>query len=68
MTFRVWRPRIERCAEFNPFDSVIRDDYLQNPCKLRGREDTAPLQGLGDVSDADSLEGVIAEAPRRQAA
>lgn len=67
MKFRVWRPRVERCRELNPFDSVVSDDYLQEPCRLRGREDTAPLQGLGDLSDADSLDGVIAEAPRRAA-
>lgn len=67
MTLRAWRPRIERCREFNPFDSVVPDDYLQNPCKLRGGMDTAPLQGLGDLSDADSLESVIAEAPRQAA-
>ena len=65
MTFPVWIPRIECRREFNPFDSVVPDDYLQNPCKLRGGADTAPLQGLGDLSDPDSLMSVIAEAPRQ---
>jgi hypothetical protein len=64
MTFRAWRPRIERALEFNPFEALGRDDYLKNAPRLRSREDTAPLQGTRDLSDADSLADVIAEAPQ----
>jgi hypothetical protein len=64
MKFRAWRPRIERPVEFNPFEALAGDDYLRNAPKLRSSEDTAPLQGTRDVSDTDSLEDVIAEAPQ----
>jgi hypothetical protein len=38
-----------------------------NPPKLRNpEEDTTPLQGSKDLSDADSLEDVIADAQREQ--
>lgn len=63
MTLSAWRPRIERAAEFNPFEALGGDEYLLNAPRLRSREDTAPLQGTRDLSDADSLEDVIAAAP-----
>jgi len=64
MKVRGWRPRIDRAKEFNPFEALVEDKYLTNAPKLRSKEDTAPLQGTKDVSDADSLEDVIAEAPQ----
>ncbi len=64
MAFYAWRPRIERALVFNPFQALGRDDYLRNSPRLRSSEDTAPLQGTRDLSDADSLEDVIAEAPQ----
>lgn len=67
MKIRAWRPHIERAVEFNPFEAVAGDDHLKNVPKLRSREDTAPLQGTRDLSDVDSLEDVIAEAPRSAA-
>jgi hypothetical protein len=62
MKFRAWRPRIERAVEFNPFEAVGGDDHLKKVPRLRSTDDTAPLQGTKDRSDADSLEDVIAEA------
>ena len=60
-----WKPHIERQPEFNPFDTTPKDDSLTSAPKLRNaEEDTAPLQGSKDLSDADSLEDVIAEAHR----
>ncbi|HUL48353.1 MAG TPA: hypothetical protein VLV25_14765 [Steroidobacteraceae bacterium] len=53
--------------EFNPFEGLGSDDYLRKAPRLRSREDTAPLQGTKDVSDADSLEDVIAETPQSSA-
>ena len=67
MKVRGWRPRIERPAEFNPFEALGSDDYLRNAPRLRSREDTAPLQGTKDVSDSDSLEDVIAATPQGSA-
>jgi hypothetical protein len=63
-----WRPKIDREPEFNPFGTVIDDNNsLSNPPKLRNpEEDTTPLQGTKDLSDADSLEDVIADARRKQ--
>ncbi|MGA8707055.1 MAG: hypothetical protein WB646_08725 [Steroidobacteraceae bacterium] len=59
-----WRPKIDNQPEFNPFGTVIDDhNALSDPPKLRDAEqDTAPLQGSKDLSDADSLEDVIAHA------
>jgi hypothetical protein len=67
MTFRAWRPRIDRALEFNPFVAVGGDDHLRNVPRLRSRDDTAPLQGTRDLSDTDSLEDVIAEAAQSAA-
>jgi hypothetical protein len=68
MKVRGWRPRIERVKEFNPFEALAaEDEYLMNAPKLRSKDDTAPLQGTKDVSDADSLEDVIAETPQSSA-
>jgi len=59
---------MDREPEFNPFGTVIDDNNsLSNPPKLRNpEEDTTPLQGSKDLSDADSLEDVIADAQREQ--
>lgn len=57
-----WKPHMERQAEFNPFDTTPKDDALKRAPKIRNaEEDTAPLQGTKDLSDADSLEDVIAD-------
>ena len=64
MKLRAWRPRIDRAREFNPFEARAEDEYLMNAPQLRSKDDTAPLQGTKDLSDADSLEDVIAEAPQ----
>jgi len=61
MRFHPWRPHIERAVEFNPFEA-LGGDHLKNVPLLRSSDDTAPLQGTRDLSDADSLEDVIAEA------
>ena len=64
----MWKPRIDLEPEFNPFGTVIdSNNSLSNPPKLRNaEEDTAPLQGTKDLSDADSLEDVKADAQREQ--
>lgn len=63
-----WEPKIERDREFNPFAKVDADkgpvtetQDLESP-----QEDTAPLQGSNDLSDADSLQDVIADAYAEQ--
>jgi len=49
-----WRPRLSNDADFNPFASPNQgseaSSTLRDPL-----EDTAPLQGTRDLSDADSL-------------
>jgi hypothetical protein len=59
-----WRPRIDGRPFFNAEPNVLdRPD----PAAMEVRdpeEDTAPLEGTHDVSDADSLEDVIADAYR----
>jgi len=64
-THEPWRPKIDRQPEFNPFGTVIdNNNSLSNPPKLRNpEEDTTPLQGSKDLSDADSL---VADARREQ--
>jgi hypothetical protein len=58
-----WQPHIERQSEFNPFDTTPKDNAPNRASKIRNaEEDTAPLQGSKDLSDADSLEDVIADA------
>jgi len=64
-----WTPTIDHQPEFNPFGTVIdENNALSKPPELRdAAEDTAPLQGTRDLSDADSLEDVIADAQRKPA-
>jgi hypothetical protein len=55
-----WSPKIDSQPIFNPF-APPDGDRTTTP-KLRDpQEDTAPLQGTKDVSDADSLQDVIAD-------
>jgi hypothetical protein len=60
-----WSPKIDGQPLFNPF--APPDGDRSTPPKLREpQEDTAPLQGTKDVSDADSLQDVIADSSCEQ--
>ena len=61
--YKPWEPTIERDRFFNPFAKVDADKgpLTESREDLRP-EDTAPLQGSKDFSDADSLGDVIADA------
>lgn len=69
-TRKPWEPKIKRESEFNPFASVDGDKgpFAQTPQLRNPEEDTSPLQGSKDLSDADSLEDVVADAYREQPA
>jgi hypothetical protein len=55
-----WSPKLDKSKEFQDHaNPVLADDApLRVPLDT---EDTAPLRGSRDLSDADSLEDVIAE-------
>ncbi len=59
-----WSPRIDSQPVFNPFTPADGDRSKDVPKLREPNEDTAPLQGTTDFSDADSLEDVIADAHR----
>jgi hypothetical protein len=68
-----WRPHIDTEPEFNPFASTgawgdgrtqFQDSATELPEIRDATEDTAPLEGSRDLSDADSLEDVVAAAAR----
>jgi hypothetical protein len=63
-----WEPKIERDREFNPFAKVDADKGPVTETRdLEGpQQDTAPLQGSHDLSDADALQDVIADAYAEQ--
>jgi hypothetical protein len=64
MAKKAWRPRIEGRPLFNAEPNVLdRHDPMDTEVRDTD-ESTAPLQGTHDVSDADSLEDVIADAYR----
>jgi hypothetical protein len=57
-----WSPDIDGQPLLHPFASPD-GDKSRSALKLDDPEqDTAPLQGTKDISDADSLEDVIADA------
>jgi hypothetical protein len=59
-----WQPHVDQEAEFNPFANAKagKDTLINTPAIQDATEDTSPLQGTKDLSDEDSLEGVIADA------
>ena len=60
-----WSPDIDGQELLHPFGSPEGDK--SRAVKLRDPEqDTAPLQGTKDISDADSLEDVRADAEEKQ--
>lgn len=71
----VWRPRITSEPEFNPFrraGSAVGGafaeryaDLLTSPIIRDACEDTAPPQGMRDLSDDDSLNDVVVGAKPR---
>lgn len=57
-----WSPDIDAEPLLHPF-TAPEGDQSRSATKLRDPEqDTAPLQGTKDISDADSLQDVIADA------
>jgi hypothetical protein len=62
MSNKPWSPDIDSQPLLHPFTSPD-GDKSRSVLNLRDpQEDTAPLQGTKDISDADSLEDVIADA------
>ena len=57
-----WSPRIEGQPLLNPFESADGDKSYGSVELRDPTQDTSPLQGTGDISSADSLEDVIADA------
>lgn len=57
-----WSPRIEGQPLLNPFESADGDKGYSSLELRDPTQDTGPLQGTGDISSADSLEDVIADA------
>jgi len=55
-----WTPKIDSPPVFNPF-MPPEGDRSTTPKLREPQKDTAPLQGTTDLSDADSLEDVIAD-------
>jgi hypothetical protein len=61
-----WTPHIEGQPLLHPFASP-EGDKSRPSLELRDpQEDTAPLQGTQDISDADSLQDVVADAESKQ--
>jgi hypothetical protein len=61
-----WSPDIDGQPLLHPFGSPD-GDKSRRALKLEDPEhDTAPLQGTKDISDADSLEDVIADAESKE--
>ena len=61
-----WSPDMEGEPLLHPFGAP-EGDKSRGTLKLRDPEqDTAPLQGTKDISDADSLEDVRADAEEKQ--
>jgi len=69
-----WRPAVEGDREFNPFASTgfsgdgrtqFGQSAVERPAIRDAAEDTAPLEGSKDLSDADSLRDVVAAACSR---
>jgi hypothetical protein len=58
-----WQPRIDSPHELNPFANTTggHDLLLNTPQIQDAEEDSAPLQGTHDLSDADSLDDVISD-------
>jgi len=66
-----WRPDIDVEPQFNPFASTgfsgdgrtqVAESDAEPPAIRDATEDTAPLEGSRDLSDADSLRDVVAAA------
>jgi hypothetical protein len=61
-----WTPDIEGQPLLHPFTSP-EGDKRRGSLELRDPEqDTGPLQGTKDISDADSLQDVIADDEAKQ--
>jgi hypothetical protein len=61
-----WAPDIDGEPLLHPFGAP-EGDQSRGTLKLRDPEqDTAPLQGTKDLSDADSLRDVIADAEEKE--
>ena len=66
MSQKPWSPDIDSQDPLHPFASPD-GEKSRGTLKLRDPEqDTAPLQGTKDLSDADSLEDVRADAEEKQ--
>jgi len=60
-----WSPDIDGSSPLHPF-APADGGTNRSTLKLRDpEEDTAPLQGTKDISDADSLEDVVADAEEK---
>jgi hypothetical protein len=57
-----WSPKIEGQRLLNPFEPADGDKGYGSLELRDPAQDTGPLQGTGDISSADSLEDVIADA------
>ena len=57
-----WTPNIDSPTLLNPFTAPDGDKGPSEPQLRDPAHDTAPLQGTKDISDADSLGDVIADA------
>lgn len=57
-----WSPDIDSQPLLHPFASPDGDKSRRTLKLDDPEQDTAPLQGTKDISDADSLEDVIADA------
>ena len=66
MSQKPWSPDMEGQPLLHPFGAP-EGDKSRGTLKLRDPEqDTAPLQGTKDISDADALEDVRADAEEKQ--
>jgi hypothetical protein len=62
MSHKPWSPDIDSPTPLHPF-APPEGERARGTLRLRDPEqDTAPLQGTGDISDADSMEDVVADA------
>jgi len=66
-TRKPWQPTVEGEPELNPFNhhTADRDELLNAPEISDAEEDSSPLQGSKDLSDADSLVDVISDSSDR---
>jgi hypothetical protein len=56
-----WQPKMDQQQELNSFVNATTGTTHENDEINDAEEDSAPLQGSKDLSDADSLQDVIAD-------